>query len=265
MQHRLIALTVTIVSLCIYIGMPATALAAATKPGHTSPSTSPTGNDISWPQCGKTLPSGQHFGIVGVNDGLANTNNPCFTAELAWANTSVGGTGQDKAALYVNTANPGNLGVADWPTSGTSAKYGTCNGGDTTACAYQYGQNMATMDATTRIGNNPAATYKWWLDVETDNSWETNTVNNQADLEGMVDYFTGIGARTGLYSTSTQWQQIAGPVASTSSLHGLDTWLPGAVNLSAAKTDCSAPGLTGGKTSVTQYVSRRVDYDYSCV
>jgi hypothetical protein len=41
------------------------------------------GNDVSWPQCGKTLPSGQAFGIVGVIGGLANNTNPCFATELA--------------------------------------------------------------------------------------------------------------------------------------------------------------------------------------
>jgi hypothetical protein len=35
----------------------------------------PTGNDVSYPQCGHTLPSGQAFGIVAVNEGVANTTN----------------------------------------------------------------------------------------------------------------------------------------------------------------------------------------------
>src|SRR4051794_22516535 len=65
------------------------------------------GNDISWPQCGRTLPTGQAFGIVGVNNGLANTTNPCLATELSWAGNSKGTTLQPKTALYVNTANPG--------------------------------------------------------------------------------------------------------------------------------------------------------------
>jgi hypothetical protein len=78
-------------------------------------SSTPAGNDVSYPQCGKTLPSGQAFGLVGVNDGLANTTNPCLATEIVWAQTSSGTTSQPKASLYANTANPGNLGVADWP------------------------------------------------------------------------------------------------------------------------------------------------------
>lgn len=259
--------TLTLLSSVIVLAAPATALAARpSQGGGTSGSTvSQTGNDISWPQCGKSLPAGQLFGIVGLNGGLANNTNKCFASELAWASVSAGGTGQDKASLYVNTANPGNLGVADWPQSGTSVKYGDCvNGADNQACAYVYGWTMAQLDATTRGVSNPAS-YKWWLDVETGNSWETNTANNTADLEGMTDYFTGIGGRVGLYSTSYQWGQIAGTVSSTSSLYGLDSWLAGASNLSGAKSQCSLPGLTGGKTTVAQYVAKRTDYDYSCV
>jgi hypothetical protein len=124
---------------------------------------------------------------------------------------------------------------------------------------------MAQLDAQTRIGSNNPSNFKWWLDVETANSWETNSTNNRADLEGMVNYFRGIGGRVGLYSTATQWSQIAGTIGPSSSLYGLDSWIPGAGSLSGAKTNCALPALTGGKTTVTQYVARRLDYDYSCV
>ncbi len=265
-KHIKIKASLALLGSLILLASPATALAA--KPLHGgggSGSTSVvTGNDVSWPQCNKSLPSGQLFGIVGVNDGLANTTNPCFATELAWAEASVGGTSQAKAALYVNTADPGNLGVADWPTSGYSSQYGTCTGGDDQACAYQYGWNMAMNDALERIGNNNPASFKWWLDVETANSWETNTANNAADLEGMVDYFESIDGQVGLYSTPTQWKQIAGIVSTTSPLYGLDSWLPGSSNLSSAENACKLPGLTNGKTTVTQFVTKRIDYDYSC-
>ncbi len=251
--------------LLLAAGSPALAAKPSSSGGNSAGSTAgQTGNDVSWPQCGKPLPKGQLFGIVGVNGGLANTTNQCFATELSWANGSAGGTGQDNASVYVNTANPGNLGVADWPATGTSAKYGTCTGGDDQACAYQYGWTMASLDATSRGVPDPSS-FKWWLDVETGNSWEANTANNVADLEGMTDYFQSIGGRVGLYSTASQWKQIAGTVSSGSSLHGLDSWLPGARSLSSAKDNCSLPGLTGGKTTVTQYVSKNTDYDFSCV
>src|ERR1700676_1018822 len=117
-------------------------------------SSTPPGNDVSYPQCGRTLPSGRAFGIVGVNDGLANTTNPCLAREITWAQGSSGTTSQPKAALYVNTADPGNLGVADWPANNNDPvtgkpvadPYGTCAGADNQACAWQYGWNMADLD-----------------------------------------------------------------------------------------------------------------------
>ena len=233
-------------------------------------STAGPGNDVSWPQCGKRLPKAQTFAIVGVNNGLANTTNPCLAAELSWAVTSKGGTGQPLVALYVNTANPGTAG-SWWPSSnsygGTTVAnpYGTCTGSAGAACSYMYGYAKAYDDANIRGVSNPGS-YLWWLDVETSNSWSTDTTANRADLEGMTAYFSGIGARTGIYSTSAQWTQIAGAVPTTSSLYALPNWLAGASSLSSAKTKCSDAPLTGGgKVTLTQYISGSFDYDNSCI
>jgi hypothetical protein len=129
------------------------------------------GNDVSWPQCGQTLPKGQTFAIVGVNNGLANTTNPCLATELSWAGTSKGGTAQPLVAVYVNTANPGTAG-AWWPSSNTyggttvANPYGQCTSGSVgAACSYMYGYAKAYDDANIRGVSNPAS-YTWWLDVE---------------------------------------------------------------------------------------------------
>jgi len=251
-------------SVVIFSG--STALAAKAS----ATTTTPLGNDISWPQCNKTLPKGQAFGIVGVNNGLANNTNPCLSSQLSWAANSAGGTGQDKAALYVNTANPGLTG-SWWPSSNdyggvtVSNPYGTCDHGDNSACAYMYGYAKAYDDANTRGVSNPSG-YLWWLDVETINSWETNKTANAADLEGMAAYFQSIGAQTGLYSTSSQWQQIAAATPSSSNLYSLKSWLPGARSQSNAKSNCALPPLTGGgQVTLTQFVSKNLDYDYSCI
>lgn len=227
------------------------------------------GNDISWPQCNTVYPSGQAFGIVGLNNGLANNTNPCFAQELAWAQQSKGGTRQDLAALYVNTANPG-LGGSFWPDSNSyqgmaiGNPYGSCNHDDTPACAYIYGYAKAYDDATIRGVINPSS-YFWWLDVETTNSWETNTIANTADLEGMTAYFQSIGARVGVYSTGYQWSQIASTVAPSSPLNGLKSWLAGASSLRSAQANCTlAPLTAGGSVGLTQYIANRLDYNYSC-
>lgn len=245
-----------------------TVLAAKPVPGGSAL----LGNDISWPQCKKPFPKDQAFGIVGVNNGLANNTNPCFAAELNWANQSKGGTGQPLTALYVNTANPGLAG-SWWPTSnvypngGSSVAnpYGTCAGANDAACAYIYGYAKAYDDANIRGVSNPSG-YLWWLDVETINSWEPDKAANAADLEGMTAYFKSIGARVGIYSTSYQWGTIVGQVGSESNLNGLQSWVPGAGSATSAKANCGlAPLTTNSPVTLTQFVASNLDYDYSCI
>jgi hypothetical protein len=253
----------------------------AAKPGSDTVPATTLGIDISYPQCGKPIPQTQAFGIVGVNGGLATTTNPCLKDQLVWASKSVGGTPQDTVQLYVNTANPGGLNTLSWPTTNTAENpYGNCNGSDSLACAWQYGWNRASEDvsnrflpAATQAGINISpANYMWWLDVETINTWKAptssfNTQSNAAVLEGMVAHFQSVGGRVGLYSTAYQWGQIVGSsVSTTSNLIGLKNWRPGGANLSTAKQACTAsPLTTNGTVVLTQYVSKNLDYDYSCI
>ena len=240
------------------------------------------GYDVSWPQCATTLPTGQAFAIVGVNNGLANNTNPCLATQLSWAHSSAGTTSQPRAALYVNTANPGLIG-SWWPTSNYYPEvsptpvpnpYGACTGDEDAACAYMYGYAKAYDDATIRGVVDPAS-YFWWLDVETENSWEGSTTANRADLEGMTYYFTEVlgAAGVGIYSTSYQWTQIVGgtgPVTSptttptASNLNGLPSWIAGATDLAGAQANCSSAPLTGGQVTVTQYLLDGLDHNHSC-
>lgn len=80
--------------------------AVMAAPALARTSSTPTGNDISYPQCGGSYPSGQAFAIVGVNGGKASNFNSCFGAEWSWAQTSKGGTSQAPAQLYINPAIP---------------------------------------------------------------------------------------------------------------------------------------------------------------
>lgn len=244
-------------------------LASPALAGKQSPAL--TGNDISYPQCGATIPTGQAFGIVGVNGGKASNLNACFPAQLAWAKGSKGGTSQPKAAVYVNTGNPGDVYVTNpsivsyWPNTGSNT-FGNCTGGNDSACAYEYGKYMAQKDAAYVAQTDPTTRFVYWLDVETGNSWNVDKATNQADLIGMVDYFKTIGSQVGIYSTSYQWSQIAGSVTdSTNPLAGLNNWRPGARNLTSAQSNCSLAPLTiGGAVTLTQYTPSTLDYDFSC-
>ncbi len=307
-------------SLVLFAASPAVASPApAARPGAgtaspTGSATVPTGNDISFPQCGGQYPVGQAFGIVGVNNGRPPGLNPCLgpdpttssytTSELYWAvASSTGATAQPRASLYVNTADPGDVyagsPITDWPTSGTTPA-GICTttavktstgtqtlGANTPACAWQYGHNKAVQDAawltTTAAAINAetppvsvpssVGSYPWWLDVETTNTWLTGTnglAMNAAVLEGIVSGLEQAGAsapgEVGVYSTTTQWNDITGgsPLPS-SSLYGLPTWLPGAGSLSGAAANCAQPSFTGGVVQLTQWVGTTYDSDYSCV
>jgi hypothetical protein len=287
--------------LAAVVVLTAGALPALAKSKTTT--TTRTGNDISWPQCGRSYPVGQAFGIVGVNHGLANNLNSCLASELSWAAKSTGNalpTGFPKAALYVNTADPGSVlpVVADWPTSNTDPNgvseypnltnpdpYGSCAGSNDQACAWQYGWNRAIQDMLWLIGtptssgvSNLPSTYWWWLDVETGNSWESGNglANNVADLRGMVAALentvettpSGVqlwGKAVGIYSTSYQWGQItSSSAAGYSDLVGLPDWIPGARTLSGAHANCSLSGFTTAKPAITQWFGKPFDGDFVC-
>ena len=241
------------------------------------------GYDISWPQCGALLPTGQAFGIVGVNGGLANNTNECLAAQLSWAAASTGITSQPRVALYVNTANPPAAEAAWWPTSNSypagalapvANPYGQCAGADGAACSYVYGYAKAYDNANFRGVENPASFF-WWLDVETENSWSSDTVANRAALEGMVHYYLDVlgVAGVGIYSTGQQWTEIVGSVGAVysgtavpglSNLNGLPSWLAGATTLAGAQANCSDPALTGGAVTLTQYLRDNLDFNHAC-
>ena len=276
--------------------------ASHSKPAHKGGSSSSIiGNDISWPQCGGSFPSGQAFGIVGVNDGKPNTLNPCLgtsstnsvsQSELNWAFTAASGvkTSEKPAQLYVNTADPGPVYngtvISDWPSSSLSDPYGSCSssdpivGLDSTACAWQYGYNKAQQDAgwlataAKSVSASPAAgAYPWWLDVETGNTWQSGNYGqamNLADLQGMVAFLqTGASvSQVGIYSTTSQWSTITGVSTPSqkalSTLYGLNEWLPGARNQRQAASNCNAnSSFTGGAITTTQWTGS-YDYDYPC-
>jgi hypothetical protein len=239
------------------------------------------GADVSWPQCNAdgsstALPDGQAFGIVGVNGGLANNDNDCLAQHLAWAGTSAGGTSQPTAQLYVNTANPGRK-ASVWPTSntvpnggptltGSQNPYGTCRGGYDLPCTFMYGFTRAHEDATARGVSSPGS-YRWWLDAETDGTWQSSTALNRASLEGMTASFTRAGGSVGLYSSPSEWTTLFGSVPATSSLYRLPTWRAiGAGTLASGQRACAAaPFTAGGRVEMVQYVSGGFDRNATCV
>ena len=271
MRHALRSLIV------VALGVVATIL---TVPGTASAAPASVGYDVSYPQCGATLPRDRAFAVVGINGGLSTRANPCLSAQLSWAWGASGAVpSQPRAQLYLNTANPGEVRtqVTTWPTQGTTP-YGTCTGANTSACSWQYGWERAqnSVDAfftgaaqAARVDSRPAS-YVWWLDVETMNTWQSGSADalarNRAALEGMTAFMESRGGRVGIYSTNQQWAQIAGTVPAGSPLAGRDSWLAGATSLGDAQAACRRPALVpGGRVTLTQYVQNNLDRDQSCV
>ena len=231
------------------------------------------GVDISYPQCIKRshepLPPNVPFAVIGVNGGKASNFNPCFESEYVSAYLLPGTPEQPGAAVYVNTGNPGIAGTW-WPTSndtqaGTTVvnPNGTCAGLAGAGCAYIYGYSMAQADyrrVTKALVTIPGL---WWLDVETSNTWQADTVANAASLSGMVDYFKLKSLSVGIYSTSYQWNRIAGVTPATSTLAGLPSWLAGSSYFGAPVNCQKSPLTPNGRVAMVQYVMH-LDNDYAC-
>jgi len=248
------------------------------------------GYDISYPQCGRRLPTDHYFGIVGVNGGSAASANACLADQLVWANKAKVGSKQPRVQLYVNTANPGEVidQIDTWPTNYTDTNgntpanpYGnTCSGGNDLACSWLYGWNRSiytegvfkSAAASKGIDTN-TSNYIWWLDVETMNTWQSGSsealARNTAAIEGFASYYQSKGSPSsvGLYSTAFQWKEITGNNISTeSNLNGLANWRPSGASLSNAKANCSVNPLTpGGRIVLTQYVVKNLDHNHSCI
>jgi hypothetical protein len=263
-------IVVTLAVVATLLALPGTASAAPTTVGY----------DVSYPQCGTTLPRDRAFAVVGVNGGLSTRGNPCLAAQLTWAwGSSAGVPAQPRAQVYLNTANPGELRsqITTWPKTGLTP-YGSCDGSNSAACSWQYGwertQNSIDSFFTpaareARVDGRPSS-YTWWLDVETMNTWQSGSpdalARNRATLEGMTAYLTAGGGRVGVYSTGQQWAQIVGTVPPGSTLAGRDTWMAGGSSLAGAQAACFRPGLVpGGRVSLSQYVTSGLDRNLSCV
>jgi len=242
---RKVAAQVALIGAVLAVSTAPAMASTPAKGGRDHPHSVPVGDDISYPQCGRPLPTGQAFGIVGVNNGFANASNPCLGAELAGAvHRSTGASSQPKASVYVNTTDPGNSyngqRIRDWPTSGrtpygacrTTIEHGSAVGQNSAACAWEYGYQKAAQDVVwlqkyaaeppaarpevwwlnvtqeyAAVSGVPtqASDYHWWLDVETGDVWQTATKLNDAVLQGMVHALTLAGV-TSLGAYSTTYQ-----------------------------------------------------------
>src|SRR5262245_57331979 len=243
------------------------------------------GNDISFPQCGMSLPRNPVFGIVGVNGGRAFTVNPCLRQQLAWAKKA-----QNRGpAFYANTGNPGPAYTRRWPVGQTSPRVCNAWNKNASACAFDYGWNAAkhsfntAVDAVQKLNRVSrwearmrTAAVPWWLADETMNSWQTlqpgygptfqSKLNDTNALLGAVRALWDEGiTRVGIYSTTWQWKQITGGVRFTKwYFSSKAVWLAGYESESDAHRGCSHASFTGAPVLLTQFLRNGFDANFRC-
>lgn len=208
--------------------------------------TGSTGVDVSYPNCSTPLPAAT-FGIVGVSGGLVYSQNNCLVAEAkTYPNLS----------LYVNSG----LNASPSSTYYTQAQVG-CNG-DVNCAAYNYGYN-AGQNAIAYAQSQGVSSSKWWIDVETMNTWNSDVIQNQKSIQGEHDALVAAGATTvGVYSTTSQWQSITGGWQNQWPSWGATSW----TTAKQAQTYCTGHQFTGGPSLLMQYKSKqsKVDQDVAC-
>jgi hypothetical protein len=228
------------------------------------------GNDVSYPQCGATLPTASDFGIVGVDGGKPFDANPCLAEQIAWARTL------GRPAYYLNTANPGPRLSSHWPLGQRRPQVCTRSHSDSAGCAFDYGWNAAK-DSLRRVRTAAASVSApdvtrttWWLDVEMHNTWESLEYaerpkylrNDTAVLRGMTALLHRRGVHTvGVYSTAHQWQRITGGA----SLDRAPVWYAGVGALRSARQHCARSwSFTGGRVRLSQFLRNGFDTDLRC-
>ena len=235
----------------------ATAATAATNP-YSGP-----GFDVGYPQCGATsLPSG--FAVVGLGGGRPFTTSSCLDAQWSLATSSTSGTSSTPStpSLYFNTGYAGAY--AKSITAACSAAAGNAPVAPGTPA------HVAKVETTAwEIGcseadyarlHEPGSPAVWWADVESGNSWSTNTADNQFTVDGLAYQMNASGLPSGFYSTLSSWSKIVGAgFSSTPPVNA--NWLPA--------TSCPATGFSGApvwviQSGLTTVNSVSFDQDASC-
>src|SRR5438105_2640427 len=149
LSRRVAALATAAAALFGGLGLVPSAASAASGYGY----------DVSYPQCGKTLPSAAAFAVIGVNGGQPLKDNRCLGEQFRWVRRVNADYG-----FYVNSSNPGRS-HPQWGKPGELA----CGGAAAEwGCGYNFGQAVAkdAFDHAERV-TKAASGHRFWVDVET--------------------------------------------------------------------------------------------------
>jgi hypothetical protein len=215
-----------------------------------------TGYDVGAVSCHDPLPSGGSFGIVGATAGRPFHPSPCLSAEYTWASSLT-----YAPQFYLNLADPGHR-SAHWGAGGPrrchrKLKYDV-------GCAYDYGVKAAAAAVKYVKAVDSSGRGRWWVDVETDNSWGTSRAGiaaNIADIEGALHYLRSQRhTSTGIYTETVWWSAITGGAR----MRHTAVWGGGADSKRHARANCRKHSITGGPALLAQWIVGSVDHDLAC-
>ncbi|MHB8439248.1 MAG: glycoside hydrolase family 25 domain-containing protein [Acidimicrobiales bacterium] len=222
------------------------ASATAQSPGAQPYAHAATGYDISWPQCGSSYPPSSTVAVVGANNGAAFTANPCFASEAAW--------GGPNLTVYLNVNSPQGSDSSQY----ASGPAGNCAVGDLNCESYNYGYNTARQTIA-QDESEGYGTSTWWLDVETGSYWTSDTSANDQVIAGALGAVKAANFAAAIYSTSYQWNQIAGNYNP-----GVPVWYPTGTSTNSPSNWCTTSSFAGGPVYLVQDAAGNYDGDYSC-
>ncbi len=224
-------------------------------------STGASGFDISYPNCGATLPSLDSFALVGVGAGRPFTTNSCLTSEWNAAQKATGAT----PSLYFNTGYSGaytrNIDTTTCPAALSSAKnaypglFSGLSRHDQSQA--QQAWELGCSEAEYAYGARPAGSpLMWWADIETGNSWSSNSLLNDYTVDGISYQMESLGGG-GVYSSPAMWASITGSMTFQPTPPATANWVTGA--------SCTASFSRTTPTWLAQGVQvNGVDTDTAC-
>lgn len=196
--------------------------------------------DMSSPQCGSLGSIGHYsFGMVGVNDASADfSTNPCLRAEIRHLN---------HYSLYA---------AANYPSTYCS------NHGINSAFAC--GQNAAAYALGAASSNHVHAS-TWWIDVEVQGGWGSDTRANVQFLNGMRSKLARQVPTVGFYSTQSQWDQITGGWKNSSPIWYASGISSSSIPVNIKRNYCSMH-FTHGQNLWVQYIdtNKGLDVNIPC-
>jgi hypothetical protein len=222
-----------------------------------------TANGVDVSSCSSDVSSGATFAVVRATNGLPynSSDATCFGTEVTQA--------QNLAAapeFYMNLADPGRASKGHWNDGGPKACHVAHN--YEAGCAFDYGYKAAEQAVGFARAHGMATGNRWWVDVETDNTWGSTTgapahlAANVADIQGALRYFATHGFPAGIYTETAWWTAITG---SSKDFSRTPVWGGGAGSAKNARANCKSVSITGGPALLAQwFTDTHADNDVSC-